>query len=226
MYLQHFSKIGYFCLNHNKQERLFMSHAPSVYDLYIPAGRKTEIWAPFPSDVDFKLYIITVTAANWHPEVQYCRTTIKQLCLLVSLNCSYGHKEKAFKWLLSTSGWIKMKTFNIYFPISWYQCWCPPSSFMTTQMLADRALRLEFCITVMLMLWQFEEETSAETFLHLWAATALLSQCQQRKTAAFLINRGTVGEAPAAADCIRGNLRAHKGLSCDWTVILQREPGS
>lgn len=126
MYLQRFSKIRYFCLNHNKQECLFMSHALSVYDLCIPAGRKTEIWTPILSDMDFKLCIITVTAANWHPEVQYRGMTIKQLCFCVSLNWSCGHKEKAFKWLLSTSGWMKMKTYNKYFPISWYQCWCPP----------------------------------------------------------------------------------------------------
>lgn len=231
MYLQRFSKIRYFCLNHNKQECLFMSHALSVYDLCIPAGRKTEIWTPILSDMDFKLCIITVTAANWHPEVQYRGMTIKQLCFCVSLNWSCGHKEKAFKWLLSTSGWMKMKTYNKYFPISWYQCWCPPFK-LYDYADADRALRSEFCMAIVLMLHQFEEDTSAGTFLHPWTATTLLSHSQQRKTTASLINpdtqsrSGTVREAPAAADCIRENFRAHRGLNCDWTVILQRWPGS
>lgn len=106
--------------------------------MLIYVTRTFRLWSLYPcweenrdlnsdlSDMDFKLCIITVTAANWHPEVQYRGMTIKQLCFCVSLNWSCGHKEKAFKWLLSTSGWMKMKTYNKYFPISWYQCWCPP----------------------------------------------------------------------------------------------------
>lgn len=101
---------------------------------------------------------------------------------------------------------------------------------MTMQMLTDRALRSEFCMAIVLMLHQFQEDTSPGTFLHPWTATALLSHSQQRKTTASLINpdtqsrSGTLREAPAAADCIRENFRAHRGLNCDWTVILQRWP--